>query len=104
MDSASQCTSAPAANEHTSLKKHQGGPSVYPANSNRAKKQKGGRKRRNRRQSFALPHDNKASNSSLPNRPELLDAPGQAEHRSSLYRLDNRSNTSVDSDVLLDHR
>ena len=104
MDSTSHSTNASTVKDTTSLNSPQGGPNASRPTSSRNKRQKGGRKRRNRRQSFALSHGNRASNSTSSNRPNLLDTSRQAGSRSSLYRLDNRSNTSVDSDVLLDHR
>ena len=104
MDSTPQSTAASNLKDRISLNPPQHGPHASRPTSNRAKKQKGGRKRRNRRQSFALSNDNRANNSSFPNRPSFLDASARAGTHSSLYRLENRSNTSVDSDVLLDHR
>ncbi|KAI9686310.1 MAG: CorA metal ion transporter [Bogoriella megaspora] len=70
------------------------------------RKHRGGKKRRNRRQSFAAPSEGTDVSDMAHERPSLLDAPPpDSAARSSLYRLgQNNSSTSLDSDVLLDHR
>ena len=74
-----------------------GSPSTAPA---KKKKHRAGKKRRNRRQSFASSQDMSTGDTSR-DRPGLPDVP---EH-SSFYRLrNNLSNTSLESEALLDHR
>lgn len=76
------------------------------------RKHRGGKKhKRNRRQSFAAPSEatETAGEDEIPaERPSLLDVPDprSSAQQASLYRLrnGNRSNTSLDSDVLHDHR
>ncbi|KAF4554616.1 Metal ion transporter-like protein 1 [Elsinoe fawcettii] len=71
------------------------------------KKHRGGRKRRNRRQSFAAPSESTVNDNEEPDRrPSLLDGPRPTPASGSFYRLknDNRSNTSLESEALLDHR
>ena len=68
------------------------------------KRPRGGKNRRkNRRQSFAPPEE---SNTDREQRPSLLDVPRTSAQQSSFYRLHsgNRSNTSLESEALLDHR
>lgn len=68
------------------------------------KRPRGGKNRRKtRRQSFAAPSE---SNPDIDERPSLLDAPRTSAQDSSFYRLKtgNRSNTSLESEALLDHR
>ncbi|KAF2227772.1 hypothetical protein BDZ85DRAFT_254841 [Elsinoe ampelina] len=71
------------------------------------KKHRGGRKRKNRRQSFAAPSESTVNdNDEHDRRPSLLDGPRPTAASTSFYRLkdDNRSNTSLESEALLDHR
>ncbi|KAF2703167.1 hypothetical protein K504DRAFT_463795 [Pleomassaria siparia CBS 279.74] len=73
------------------------------------RKHRGGKKRRNRRQSFAATADTMGSGDMTDERhpPNLADVAGQSHsrHDSSFYRLNgNRSNTSLESEALLDHR
>lgn len=69
------------------------------------RKHRGGKKRRNRRQSFAAPADEPPTEDMTTERPSLLNAPSSSS-RSNFYRLGqvNRSNTSLESEALLDHR
>jgi len=79
--------------------------------SSKKKRHRGGKNRRkNRRQSFIAPSE---SNADMEERPSLLDVPSRqssksvkAGQQSSFYRLQsgNRSNTSLESEALLDHR
>ena len=69
------------------------------------KKKRAGRKgRKNRRQSFAAPSEGDPETE--PERPTLLDAQRNSAHQASFYRLKQggRSNTSLESEALLDHR
>ncbi|OAL52097.1 cora-domain-containing protein [Pyrenochaeta sp. DS3sAY3a] len=69
------------------------------------KKHRGGKKRRNRRQSFAASQGMGADMSD--ERPSIVDvgAHGRSRANSSFYRLHgNLSNTSLESEALLDHR
>ncbi|PSN64669.1 cora-domain-containing protein [Corynespora cassiicola Philippines] len=74
------------------------------------RKHRGGKKRRNRRQSFAAPADTlvpEEEDMAHETRPNLGDVAGQSHSRgsSSFYRLHgNHSNTSLESEALLDHR
>ncbi|SMR54260.1 unnamed protein product [Zymoseptoria tritici ST99CH_1E4] len=73
------------------------------------KKHRAGKKRRNRRQSFIAPSEATEENVPTGERPSLLDtaARNSASHQASFYRLNNsgnRSNTSLESEALLDHR
>ena len=72
------------------------------------KRHRAGRKRRNRRQSFVAPSESTATNDldDVDRRPSLLDASRPSATRSSFYRLNGgaRSNTSLESEALLDHR
>lgn len=75
--------------------------------SHRRKKRKdhrGGKKKRNRRQSFAAPSDDGSGVLEIPQSRDDMQALSAA--RSSFYRLKghNMSNTSIDSEILLDHR
>ena len=76
--------------------------------SKKRKKHRAGKKKRNRRQSFATSHDDTDTAGADDDRPSLLDSPDPAATaaRNSLYRLQsgNRSNESLDSHALLDHR
>ncbi|KAK4994223.1 CorA metal ion transporter [Elasticomyces elasticus] len=72
------------------------------------RRHRGGKKKRNRRQSFLAPSDN-AESEIGDERPSLLNVPGRqsATHSASFYRLQDgrkESNTSLDSEALLDHR
>lgn len=75
---------------------------------NPAKKRKhrGGKKRRNRRQSFAAPPSESAiEGSAMENFPDPDDHSPPVRPGESFYkRRNNRSDESLDSDVLLDHR
>ncbi|KAL1595312.1 CorA metal ion transporter [Paraconiothyrium brasiliense] len=70
------------------------------------RKHRGGKKRRNRRQSFA--NTLESGDMTDDARPSLADVAGHSSRgSSSFYRLrpnQNRSNDSLESDVLLDHR
>jgi len=85
-------------------------PSVPNADgsSKKKKKHRAGKKKRNRRQSFAASHDDTDTAGVDDDRPSLLDSPDPTvtAARNSLYRLQsgNRSNESLDSHALLDHR
>ncbi|EON65556.1 hypothetical protein W97_04794 [Coniosporium apollinis CBS 100218] len=72
------------------------------------KKHRAGKKhRRNRRQSFAAPSEDQTDNGDVEEgRPSLVEARQPSDHRQSFYRLGqaNRSNTSLESEALLDHR
>jgi magnesium transporter len=72
------------------------------------RKHRGGKKRRNRRQSFAATADTMGSGDMTEDhRPSLADVAGQSHsrHNASFYRLHgNNSNTSLESEALLDHR
>ncbi|KAL1634478.1 CorA metal ion transporter [Diplodia intermedia] len=78
-----------------------------PNGSTKKRKHRGGKKRR-RRQSFAAPpseeHTDVPSDMG-PDRPSLADVTSEEALRSSFYRLRNKgSNTSLESEALLDHR
>jgi magnesium transporter len=80
------------------------GPSTPGA---KKKKHRGGKKRRNRRQSFAATSDMAAPDMGDSDRPTLEDIAGHGNSRgsTSFYRLSsNLSNTSLESEALLDHR
>ncbi|GAB7350972.1 hypothetical protein MBLNU459_g1469t1 [Dothideomycetes sp. NU459] len=71
------------------------------------KRHRAGKKRRNRRQSFIAPSDTTANDMDQDQRPSLADTSrpsGGAQ--TSFYRLKSaaRSNTSLESEALLDHR
>ncbi|KAF2205063.1 cora-domain-containing protein [Delitschia confertaspora ATCC 74209] len=70
------------------------------------KKKRGGKKRRNRRESFAAPPESlDGGDMTSEARPSLVNAEDVERARSSFYRLrGNRSNTSLESEALLDHR
>ncbi|KAI9725572.1 MAG: CorA metal ion transporter [Chrysothrix sp. TS-e1954] len=72
----------------------------------RKKKHRAGRKRKNRRQSFATTSEQSDIPEAGPPRPSLLDVPEGAVTESQFYRIQGRkgSNTSLDSEALLDHR
>jgi magnesium transporter len=68
------------------------------------KDHRGGKKKRNRRQSFAAPSDDGSGLLEISQSRDDMQARSAA--RSSFYRLKGRniSNTSIDSETLLDHR
>ncbi|KAI6925834.1 hypothetical protein KC341_g13142, partial [Hortaea werneckii] len=69
------------------------------------KRPRGGKNRRkNRKQSFVAPSESNADD--VEQRPSLLDVPRSSAQQASFYRLQtgNRSNTSLESEALLDHR
>lgn len=74
------------------------------------KKKRGGKKhKRNRRQSFIAPSEAATEDTTdVGERPNLLEASHHASQRDSFYRVQssakNRSNTSLESEALLDHR
>ncbi|EXJ63232.1 hypothetical protein A1O7_03679 [Cladophialophora yegresii CBS 114405] len=72
------------------------------------RKHRAGKKRRNRRQSFAAPSETSAMTSGRdgPTDDPLIEEPQPPSIRQSLYRSNNRnlSNESLDSGALLDHR
>ena len=67
-----------------------------------------GKKKRNRRQSFAAPGDATGNEDGARSNHEQLDAPTSSSTRPPFYRLGqsgrNLSDTSLDSQALLDHR
>ncbi|KAB8346306.1 hypothetical protein FH972_023350 [Carpinus fangiana] len=67
------------------------------------RKHRGGRKRKNRRQSFAAPSDTDLA-PALPEHPSLLDVPEGTVPEASFYKHRAGSNTSLESEALLDHR
>ena|SRR5579871_2932781 len=72
----------------------------------RKRKNRASKKRRNRRQSFAAPPEIDAGGM-VQERPSLIDPTATSSvARDSFYRLQagNRSNTSLESEALLDHR
>lgn len=77
-----------------------------PENAPKKKRHRGGKKRKNRRQSFVAPSESAVDGDDIDRRPSLLDAPRPSAQTSSFYRLrnGNRSNTSLESEALLDHR
>ena len=80
------------------------GPSTPGA---KKKKHRGGKKRRNRRQSFAATADMATPDMGDSDRPTLEDIAGHGNSRgsTSFYHLSsNLSNTSLESEALLDHR
>ncbi|KAK0644856.1 Magnesium transporter ALR2 [Lasiodiplodia hormozganensis] len=79
-----------------------------PTGTAKKRKHRGGKKRR-RRQSFAAPpsedHTDVPSDAMGTERPSLADVTSEEAVRSSFYRLRNKaSNTSLESEALLDHR
>ncbi|KAF2773609.1 cora-domain-containing protein [Teratosphaeria nubilosa] len=101
---------------HVTILQHAGQSSQSGAASESGKPKKkrprGGKNRnkRNRRQSFAAPSETTEGDEMGGDRerPSLLDTanPRALAHNASFYRLrtDNRSNTSLESEALLDHR
>lgn len=76
-----------------------------PGHSRKKRKDhRGGKKKRNRRQSFAAPSDDGSGLLEISQSRDDMQARSAA--RSSFYRLKehNMSNTSIDSEILLDHR
>lgn len=78
------------------------------ADGRKKRKHRGGKKKRNRRQSFAAPLEDSAL-STLEEGPPQLEVPSNTSAvRMPFYRRGqssgNLSSTSLDSDVLLDHR
>ncbi|KAF1985879.1 cora-domain-containing protein [Aulographum hederae CBS 113979] len=85
------------------------GPPAATAEGGKRKKKRSGKKKRARRQSFAAPADPMVEGggaSSAQERPGMMDGQDNSAARGSLYRLGNaaRSNTSLESEALLDHR
>lgn len=71
------------------------------------KKHRAGRKRKNRRQSFIAPSEATEDTTDRDGRPSLQDTRAISAQQASFYRLQsngNRSNTSLESEALLDHR
>lgn len=72
------------------------------------KRHRAGKKRRNRRQSFVAPSESTAAEDldDPDRRPSLLDNPRSSGVQNSFYRLKSaaKSNTSLESEALLDHR
>ncbi|KAI9658586.1 MAG: CorA metal ion transporter [Bathelium mastoideum] len=89
----------------TSNAQAQGQSSTAPAGAKK-RKNRGAKKKRNRRQSFAARSEATDASELATERPSLLDATStQSAPRPAFYRLgQNHSNTSLDSDVLMDHR
>ncbi len=77
-------------------------PATGQGHSRKKRNHRGGKKKRNRRQSFAAPSDDGSAMA------ETSQSRGAAQSaaRSSFYRLKGRnmSNTSIESETLLDHR
>lgn len=75
------------------------------ASGSKKKRHRAGKKRRNRRQSFAAPSESTAAENEGNERPTLTTTRPSAT-QTSFYRLKSaaRSNTSLESDALLDHR
>ncbi|KIW05613.1 uncharacterized protein PV09_03484 [Verruconis gallopava] len=83
--------------------------STAPGDQNKKKKRRGGKKhKRARRQSFAAPPELMETDTEGAARPSLTDVPERAsqEVRENFYRLGRGagSNTSLESEALLDHR
>lgn len=78
--------------------------------SKKKKRHRAGKKKRNRRQSFAAPSEDSALTELQTNRAagDASDVQQQSMANKSMYRLGNAganlSNTSLDSEALLDHR
>ncbi|EME81468.1 uncharacterized protein MYCFIDRAFT_95621, partial [Pseudocercospora fijiensis CIRAD86] len=72
------------------------------------KRHRGGRRRKNRRQSFIAPSEAPTDDTADGERPSLLDSTRHASQRDSYYRVQQSarraSNTSLESEALLDHR
>lgn len=83
------------------------GPTSSNANKKKKRKHRGGRGKRLRRQSFAAPPNIGDTDAAAQEVPDLLGGhPEELVARSSFYRLHqgNRSNASINSEALLDHR
>ncbi|KAF1832307.1 magnesium transporter ALR2 [Decorospora gaudefroyi] len=96
--------STAAASDNPTRPGLEAGPSAS-APSKKKKTHRGGKKRRNRRQSFAATAD-LAQGDSMDERPSLASvAHSQSRGSNSFYRThSNLSNTSLESEALLDHR
>jgi magnesium transporter len=84
----------------------QAGPSSSSGPVSKKKKHRGGKKKRNRRQSFA-PNADIGTGDMNDERPSLANVGGNSHSRgsTSFYRMHgNLSNTSLESEALLDHR
>ena len=72
------------------------------------KRHRAGKKRRNRRQSFVAPSESTVTNDQddTDRRPSLLDNSRSSGPQNSFYRLKSaaKSDTSMESEALLDHR
>lgn len=70
------------------------------------KRHRAGKKRRNRRQSFIAPSDTNVETDQEQQRPSLMESHRSSANQASFYRLQSaaRSNTSLESQALLDHR
>lgn len=84
-------------------------PGEQPAPGRRKRTHRAGRRRRNRRQSFAAPSDDAGNVDPARSNHDLLDVPISSAARPPFYRLGqsgggNLSNTSLESEALLDHR
>jgi magnesium transporter len=82
-------------------------PSSSHANKKKKRKHRGGRGKKLRRQSFAAPPNIRETDAAAQEDPDVLEThPEELAARSSFYRLHqgNRSNTSISSEALLDHR
>ena len=80
-----------------------------PAAFKKRRKNKSGKKKKNRRQSFAPPLDNPGIGEASRSNHDLLETSMSATPRPPFYRLGqssgrNLSETSLDSQALLDHR
>ena len=86
---------------------HQHAPLDTSGSAPKKKKHRAGKKRRNRRQSFAAPSDQTDDTDLQDQRPTLHTVPEGSQAQSTFYRLGaraGRSNTSLESEALLDHR
>ncbi|KAF2269130.1 magnesium transporter ALR2 [Lojkania enalia] len=91
-----------ASNTASTPQNNSGSSSQAPA---KKRKHRGGKKRRNRRQSFAAPPPAIDESDMANQRPSVADgSQSSSRHNSSFYRLRNHSNTSLESEALLDHR
>ena len=83
------------------LRPEAAGPQTIPKK--KRNNHRGGRKKRARRQSFAVSNDDGAG---MPPTSSSHHREGENTARASFYRLQGRnlSNTSIESDALLDHR
>ena len=87
------------AESNATLRPEAAGPQTIPKK--KRNNHRGGRKKRARRQSFAVSNDGAGMPETSSSRRE-----GENTARASFYRLQGRnmSNTSIESDALLDHR